>query len=789
MRYSLTLPILFLAQLACTALLAQDLRAIGEWRDHFTYMNTISITEAGNSIYCASNTSVFRYDRTTNEIERINKVNALSDVGINGVEYSEDYGTTLVYYTNGNLDLLQGSTSFNMGDIRRSSILGNKAINSVHFKGQLAYLACGFGIVVVDLERREVRETWFIGPAGSQVNVREITSTADSIYAATNAGLFSASLNAPNLAAFTSWHRRSDMGAAMAEGPFTSITSFGDRLFLNYRGAAVQTDTILILQPDDQWVKFEAMYGRENRSFKTTKDGQHMVITQAGAVLLFDQALQQVNAAFDYSPLGIAPLDAVFATDGRFYIADHAHSMLRSAGGYYTERLAPNGPLSASVYRMDMAKGVLFAATGAVEGNWTNSFRKEGVHHYANGEWRTDHPFNNPFMVGGNTWGGAVNDVMAVAVDPRDPLRAFVGSWEDGLLEFYDRVPTLYHNGTNSTLQPPVSGPDEKINVAGLDFDQDGNLWVSNGLSTRPIQVYTRDGQWYAFDPGSVVGGNYLVSDILAASNGYKWVVRPRGNAVLVFNDNGTISNTSDDQYKVLRNQTGEGGLPSPDVYCLAEDHDGEIWLGTSRGVAVFYNPSAIFSGGDFDAQQILIEQDGNVQILLETEIVTSIAVDGADRKWIGTQSSGVFLISPDGREQVHHFTQENSPLPNNSITSLAIDEISGEVFIGTERGIISYRSDATEGGTSADCASVFPNPVRPDHTGPIAVTGLMRDSEVKITDVSGNLVYRTTSLGGQAIWNGNDMSGNRVATGVYLIFASDRSGSYKCNTKVLVVR
>jgi hypothetical protein len=221
----------------------------------------------------------------------------------------------------------------------------------------------------------------------------------------------------------------------------------------------------------------------------------------------------------------------------------------------------------------------------------------------------------------------------------------------------------------------------------------------------------------------------------------------------------------------------------------VAEDLEGQVWVGTSKGIAVFYTPTAIFDAGGSDAQQILIEQDGNIQVLLETESVSAIVVDGANRKWLGTQTGGVYLVSADGRTQIHRFTEENSPLPSNNITSIAIDELTGEVFFGTDRGIISYRSDAIDGSETAECAKVFPNPVRETYTGPIAIDGLVRDSEVKISDMAGNLVYRTTSLGGQAIWNGNDMSGNRVATGVYIVFASDPTGAFKCNTKLLVVR
>ena len=177
------------------------------------------------------------------------------------------------------------------------------------------------------------------------------------------------------------------------------------------------------------------------------------------------------------------------------------------------------------------------------------------------------------------------------------------------------------------------------------------------------------------------------------------------------------------------------------------------------------------------------------MQILLETEVVGAIAVDGANRKWRGTQASGAFLVSQDGTRELAHFTAENSPLPSNNITAITIDGITGEVFFATDQGIISYRGEATDGVREATCASVFPNPVRESYQGPVAITGLAADSDVRITDIAGNLVYKTTSLGGQAIWPATDLAGQRVSTGVYLGMAADPTGATTCNTKVLVVR
>jgi ligand-binding sensor domain-containing protein len=390
---------------------------------------------------------------------------------------------------------------------------------------------------------------------------------------------------------------------------------------------------------------------------------------------------------------------------------------------------------------------------------------------------------------GANVYGGSVNDFVAVAVDPDDPELTWFGSWDDGLIEVRSGVPVQIYNQNNSSLGLDVLGFEGRLNVGGLDHDRDGNLWMTNAWSAAPLSVRTKSGTWYSYSPGSLLNNNQLIAGILAASNGFKWIVRPRGNALLVFDDNGTLEVSSDDRWKLLNSAEGSGGLPAPDVFTVAEDKEGQVWVGTSKGIAVFYTPENVFNSSGFDAQQILLEQDGNFQYLLETEAVSSIVVDGANRKWIGTQTGGVFLVSPDGRTEILHFTQDNSPLPSNTVYAITVDEGTGEVFMATDRGIMSYRGDAIEGLAENTCATVFPNPVNESYTGPVAIDGLVRDSEVKITDVSGNLVYRTTSLGGQALWPATDMEGNRVSTGVYLIFAADQFGNTKCNTKVLVVR
>jgi hypothetical protein len=213
------------------------------------------------------------------------------------------------------------------------------------------------------------------------------------------------------------------------------------------------------------------------------------------------------------------------------------------------------------------------------------------------------------------------------------------------------------------------------------------------------------------------------------------------------------------------------------------------VWVGTSAGVAAYFNPEEIWETNPFYATQPGLDlKDGIYHPLLKTELVTAIAVDGANRKWFGTRNSGVFLVSEDGQQEIENFNESNSPLLSNSVSSIAINDKTGEVFFGTPEGIISYRGAAIAGlGDYADVYA-FPNPVRQDYDGDIVITGLIEDTDVKITDISGNLVHKTTSLGGQAIWNGKNLNGNRVSTGVYMVFGNDKQGEKTFTTKILFI-
>ncbi|MBP8822759.1 MAG: hypothetical protein KBH07_03875 [Flavobacteriales bacterium] len=765
--------------------------AIGQWRDHFQYLQTLAVVQGGPDLYCATSTAIFKYNPQSGETERFTKVNNLSDVNILSIGWNTLQNTLLVGYKNGNLDLLGPGGVTNMPDIKRSSVVGDKGIRCITTQGDLAYLGCGFGIVVVDLTRKEVKDTWLIGPDAALLQVNSLAFFNDSIYAATPSGVFAAWQQAPNLAAFTSWHKRMDLPGA--DGAFTKVLSFNGQLLVNRRVSDVEEDEKdTIYHYNAGWQVLSGAVHDFNRNITVSNDGSVLTVTGRNRLREFDTTLSEVSYIDHFGANELHPRDALRTEPNTVWIATAKGGLVAFHWASDYQLVAPNGPASNTCYRMACAKGALYVTTGGVAGNWSYEYRKEGVHSLVDGRWYTTTQLNDPlFASGGNDYAAALNDVLAIQVDPQDGSHVFVSSWDDGILEMRDRHGIGYFGANNSTLQRFQNGATDDVptQVAGLAFDDKGNLWATNSNCAQPISVRMKNGAWYAMNTGTVLANNTLLSDIIAAENGYKWVVRPRSSGLFVFSDNGTPSEPGDDLAKVLNTYEGQGKLPSMDVFSVAEDLDGQIWVGTGKGVAVFYNPDLVFSESNFDAQQILIEQDGNWQILLETESVSSIVVDGANRKWLGTQSSGLYLVSADGTEQLAHFTAENSPLPSNNIICMAMDGSTGELFIGTDQGIMSYRGDATEGLVSAECAAVFPNPVRESYAGQVAITGLVRGSDVRITDVAGNVVYHAISKGGQATWPVTDMQGRRVSTGVYLVLVMDPEGKSKCNTKVAVVR
>jgi hypothetical protein len=773
--------LVFIFSIAFSTTVKSQNLPIGGWRMHLPYQKCNLITGSNAAVWAATDNGLFRLNKADNSLQRITKIDGLSDLGISALNYNAVNNILLVGYSNGNIDLIQGNQIINLPDVKRAQIIGNKAINNVFFVGNLAYLSTGFGIVVIDTDRKEVKDTYLIGPNGGYLKVYDIVANGTTIYAATVSGIYYAPINDPYLSNFTTWTKFNNVPNGHSNSPFVNIEIFHNHLIAGL--------TTIIYDYDLNTSVWDTLNGFASGNYKDIYAHDHRLFIPDLYVTYFMDTTfaNPVTAGAFYYPYNIITSaitpcypQRVFVDDvGVFWFADNIYGMVKMSGTGFGESYFPNGPVSTDSYWMAESKGHLLVVPGGHDDAWNNVLNRAGVSTLKDGLWTNYDRITLPAV-------DSIYDFMAAAIDPLDANHYWLGSWGKGLLEVNDGAYVNLWDNSNSTLESKVEY--QWVGVSGLDYDEEGNLWVVNSHTVKPLQAHKPDGSWQAFDFTGLIPVGTTVAELLITESGQKWMILPRGGGMVVFDDNGTLTNTADDKKKKLGFTAGVGHIPGTEVHCMAEDDDGEIWIGTDKGIGVFYCAENIFTTAGCDAQQIVIKQDGYNQILLETQTITAIAVDGANRKWIGTEGGGVFLMSADGQTELLHFTEANSPLLSDNITSLTIDQASGEVFFGTSKGIVSYMGEANAGEDEMGDVYAYPNPVTHDYTGPIAITGLVKNADVKITDIRGQVVYKTTALGGRAIWDGNNFQGERAASGVYMVFISNADGTQKAVTKILLI-
>lgn len=766
------LPALFLL----TFFVSQAQREQGSWQDYLSYNNASKVAVASDKVYCLTEGGLFYYDLEDNSVNKLGNSIQLSDFGVSTIAYSDENNALVIVYSNSNIDLLfDNGELVNLSDIKRKSIPGNKNINNICFSGNEAYLACGFGIVVLNLDKQEVKDTYYIGDGGSSMEVNDVETDNNTIFAATNQGIYQADKTDTDLANYANWIHAETI--PHSNGTFNHLVYHGGNIIANYAAGEWNMDEMFILN-NGTWEPYNSSI---RYAFDMQSNGNYLTIAGRNVVFIIDSNHQRIGEIRDYAftdrtQEDIDPRSAAVSSDGSVWIADHDEVLVR----YYSEsfeQTLPPGPINNSMYFVGAFNSEIWMAPGGRTGYIRPLWQR-----FNNNGWTYFSEETHPELTG-------FHNILAIEVDPNDPNHFFVASWGGGLLEYRnDEFVERYYN-LNSPLETALpEQPNEPFTrVGGLSFDSNGNLWMTNAECAHNLHKLSPSGDWESFELPEVAN-RYNVTDIIVNENDDKWILVPSGHDAYVVNKNG-------DQIKRLlvttyfSNGTDNITTRMNDVYSIAEDQDGAIWIGSSKGVAVYSNPSRIWSSDNFYATQPGLDlNDGIYHPLLETETVTAIAVDGANRKWLGTQGSGVFLVSETGEAEVLHFTTENSPLLSNNILSIAINQKNGEVFFGTDNGLISYQGEATGGADSYNNVYVYPNPVRETYDGPVTIAGLIKNTDVKITDISGNLVFKTTSFGGQAVWDGTNLNGNRVKTGVYLVFCNDENGAETHITKILFI-
>ena len=745
-------------------------QAIGNWRSHLSYHNVTYTEPAGEIIYALGNNGLFSYNTDDTSIQCYEKANPLTDTEITHIAYSKEYKTLVIMYSDYNIDFLVNNRDvYNLPDYMNKDIK-NKDINHVYLTKEYAYLATSFGVIILNLKKREITNAYVLNK-----KVNSCTVDDEKIYAATDEGLFTGILT-DNLLDISNWKKVSDTS-------YTYLSMYNDNLigYINPQGI------FLINKQDYSYSLIGSGYFNSMKIY-----ADKLIASNNNSAIIFNDLNNKKY--FNSKEFEIAHLSYYNGTywaggyeDGLMKLKINESNNLFEA---VLSNIIPNSPIRNLPYFIKFEGERMFVTGGGLTSQILDN--KGTIMTFENNTW-------DYFQEDGITevTGLHYRNITSIVEDPRDRKHHFASSAGQGLYEFYDNQFVKLYGLDNSTLEsalPDSQHKNEYVWVNGLVYDNNQNLWMLNCTPYHQIHILDRNNKWIPLGYAEI--GNPLNFECaLIDRRGWLWAAatyQQRGG-LFCLDHRETLEDPSDDQHKFYTKYINQDGtILDYSIYCLAEDKDGVIWIGSSQGPLVVTNPSKVFKDEFYFTQIKVPRNDGTnlADFLLANTLVKTIAIDGANRKWIGTEHEGVYLLSQDGMETIHHFTAENSPLLSNSISSIAINPHTGEVFIGTSKGLISYQSDATEGGDQlSEDAYAYPNPVKSDYTGVITVTGLVRDTDVKITNTSGKLIYSGTSVGGQFTWNGRNLQGNKVASGIYFVLAADKDGKQGIATKIVIIR
>lgn len=755
---------------------------MGGWKMHYSYNAVKQVEQSARRVYALCEGSLYTVDKEDGEISFYNKLTGLNGANIVRIKYAEQQKALIILYGDGNIDLLYDNDDIdNIVDLYITQSSVNKAVNDVVVNGAKAYLAMDFGILVVNLEKKEISETYYIGPDATAIPIQSITIKHDSLYALSDDVLYAVCMK-DNMVDYSYWKTRSLLPGS---GQATHIEATNEYLYLLRDSLLYRQKDNLTWQPLLKEAKLTHLRSQQNQLLATSTWSNYVIDDENGVDtinifyyafdILYDASYH--NYWFAYGANGL----------GKFITETNTFDMYN-----------PSGPLVNIPYRMRIFGDKLYVLPG---GRWAVQYSRAGnVMMYENGEWE-----NIRYEQIVEKTGTEAFDFMNVAVDPKDANHFYVTSYGTGLYEFRNNELVRRLTGENSNIASSNTDYDHYTRLDGAIYDENNYLWFMSAggkeanlfvmeNNTTIYQLNLKDAQGYK---QTIYTPMELIID--SRNSNHKWIVMGRYMpCVALFDDNGTPLTATDDKTyirKTFQDQRGSEITPLA-YYSVAQDLEGSLWIGTDDGIIIIPS-STDFRTSNACERMIIYRTDGSSlgDYLLTGEKINAIAVDGANRKWIGTETSGVYLFEETTDvnglrtvEEIHHFISDNSPLPSNNILSIAIHPRTGEVFMGTDAGLVSYQSNATEAAEDLSNVYAYPNPVREDFIGLITIAGLMDNSTINITDVHGELVARTSSLGGTATWDGCDGRGVRVRTGVYMAQCVSQDGKQYALVKILVV-
>tara|TARA_Y100000385_G_scaffold155349_1_gene161074 strand:+ start:1734 stop:4067 length:2334 start_codon:yes stop_codon:yes gene_type:complete len=751
------------------------------WEDFYSYNNVKDLIKADNMLYALTDNATFTYDFITEKTEKLSSVQGLSGETTSAIHYSIETNRLVIGYENGLIEVIDSDGSITISsDIVSFNQTGAKSINAIFEAQGKLYLSTSFAIVEYDILQLEFGDTFFIGNNSSDVNILEITVFNNQIYAATANGIFHADINNPNLIDFNNWNL-----ITSANNNFKNITVFNDKLYTILNTQLYEVNEINELE-------LITSFSANVNGLKSSST--HLSVAFNSSVAVYDTQLNLVfqnNADddFDYT------LNTAYTENNQLLLATNQFGVLSSSSlttPVFLE-IHPEGPVSNDIFSVTAKDNHLWAVYGGYDRTMAPVQPNLGYSHYDGENWYTEENESD------NSFPGLVH----VTLDPSNEDKAYISSFGStsmidtyktgGLFVVENNEVSNFYNNLNSPLEnlyeTDPTNNSVTIRISGSVFDRQGNLWLTN-LGKKELKKFS-NGSWTEFNISAGKPNlSFGLSDIIIDRNNTLWI-GTRGDGVIAFNENGN-------RIKGLTTTPTQGGLPKMRVLSLASDTENRIWIGTISGLVVFNNASGVFDADVLDAQPIIILDDGTPRKLLGDETVNTIAVDGANNKWFGTENGGVTYTNPSGQNTIANFSKQNSPIPSDRIVKIAVDKDTGKVFFATDKGIVAYNSNVAPFGDSLGEVYAYPNPVRKFHDI-VTIDGrngtnLPKGTNVKILDVAGNLVYESNVVegqqlqGGKVIWDKKNLAGTYVASGIYIVLLANEDASETSTTKIAII-
>jgi hypothetical protein len=750
-----------------------------DWRLFVTPTKAISVASGDGRVIAALENGLIEYDIQANEKTVWTKVNYLSDIFVSTISFDAYTNSFWIGYTNGNIDKLQNASVTNLSALKNSNIMGNKKIIKFISKGNFIYALTEFGVLKIDPKSVEVRDTYY--PTSSNSKWIDFEILGDSIFVISESSMYQADLKNNLLANPANWSLNNNV-SLVGQSKLNKLCVYNSSMYIASDGPAYKDDSLYLYTNNGLFAIKEGSFVEPREIINIQSDANYFYLILYDGIHILDTSLHLKESIFRYNSGVLLETRAITNSNNRFWIADNNAGLVNWSDNWNNSSISFNGPYKNNFFSMDWKNGKLAVAGGVLDR--TNfAFSSVGFYTMEDEVWSSFDRWNQNLWKDSNVW-----DVSSVSINPKNSNQVAVAS--------YSEIPLSIQQGTQiKDVYTSSNSPLEKTSfgngwscVSDVEYDTKGNLWMLNAFTNQPLKVLSKDGLWYTMNTPSSVKNSYT-RKLVIDSKGNKWIATP-SLGVVGYKDNGTISDLSDDVSKIISDGLTTGTLPSKEVNAIAIDLEDELWIGTDNGFCILYNAPSILSNDvtSYNTYRVKLNYEGNVEYMLGNTSITDIEVDGGNRKWIATANAGLFLLSADGSEILESFTKDNSPLISNNILDLEINQETGEVFIITDIGLVSYRSDASVSDPTYSSCIVFPNPYKISNQGGITIQGIQYDSDVKITDSSGKLVYKTTSNGGTAFWNGKTQDGERVASGVYFFWTATNEGTGNKVGKVVVI-